>query len=139
MVKFRAYWRPQGAKIYSWADEWTLGTRTVQHPSVGRILFEASNPRCGENELPETVRRWRMSWVLQSVARVTIRSSAWSMIPASSKKNLINMIQHLRIVFTKTEKKLFLIMHFTLYLCFLTNQTKFLLRYILFYNAYKLL
>lgn len=75
-MKFYAYRRPQGVEIYSWTDEWTLDTRTVRHPSVERILFEASNPRCGGNELPETVRRWRMSSVLRSVTRVPVHSSA---------------------------------------------------------------
>lgn len=74
MLKLYAYRQLQGIEIYSWADEWTLGTRTFQHPSVGRILFEESSPRYGGNDQPETARRWRMSLVLRSVTLV--RSSA---------------------------------------------------------------
>jgi len=58
-IKLYAYQQPQETEIYSWADEWTLGTRIIRHPSVGRTLFEESNPRCGGNGLPETARRWR--------------------------------------------------------------------------------
>lgn len=74
MIKSGAYRRRQAREIYSSVDEWTLGTHIVRHPSVGRILFEESNPRCGGNELPETARRWRTSSVLQSV--IPVRSFA---------------------------------------------------------------
>lgn len=70
VIKSGAYRRRQAREIYSLVDEWTLGTHIVRHPSVGRILFEESNPRCGGNELPETARRWRTSLVLQLVIPV---------------------------------------------------------------------
>jgi len=58
------------------ADEWTLGTRTIQHPSVEHILFEASNLHCDGNESLEIVRRWHMSSIQQSIFRVIARFSA---------------------------------------------------------------